>query len=406
MTALLTASIPPAPRTHDRFNTAACLAVGAAISAYCVAEPAPLLAAFALPVLTLGWWLARDGSPPLLPRVAINVLVLAAIARAFLLVGGSTDPVVSHLSEFLVLIQLIKLFDRRLPRDEAQFLSLSLFIVIGALLTSNSLGVGLLLLVYTPLATGAMMLLQIRSGLTRARNFGAADDDGPRPAFAADLARPGPRARAARRHFLGVVSAAIFLSFISAFVIFLLTPRGLGQDRFGRLGQRRGDAVIGFNDQVNLGAVTSLGQDATPVMDVRVTDERGRPLGSNARALHLRGAVLDAYDPEQRTWRPGGGRRYGGGNYTLAPGRPFFLWRQRLRFGVMHRHAAMPGLLALYGNELHGLIGILPAPTVEVPQGSPLRSLELGAPLLGICGEDLEGVLGGAPFLPFRTLAG
>lgn len=322
MTALLTASIPPAPRTHDRFNTAACLAVGAAISAYCVAEPAPLLAAFALPVLTLGWWLARDGSPPLLPRVAINVLVLAAIARAFLLVGGSTDPVVSHLSEFLVLIQLIKLFDRRLPRDEAQFLSLSLFIVIGALLTSNSLGVGLLLLVYTPLATGAMMLLQIRSGLTRARNFGAADDDGPRPAFAADLARPGPRARAARRHFLGVVSAAIFLSFISAFVIFLLTPRGLGQDRFGRLGQRRGDAVIGFNDQVNLGAVTSLGQDATPVMDVRVTDERGRPLGSNARALHLRGAVLDAYDPEQRTWRPGGGRRYGGGNYTLAPGRP------------------------------------------------------------------------------------
>jgi len=91
---------------------------------------------------------------------------------------------------------------------------------------------------------------------------------------------------------------------------------------------------------------------------------------------------------------------------TLAPGRPFFLWRQRLRFGVMHRHAAMPGLLALYGNELHGRIGILPAPTVEVPPGSPLRSLELGAPLLGICGEDLEGVLGGAPFLPFRTLAG
>ncbi len=320
MTALLTATIAPAPRTHDRFNTAACLAIGAAISGYCIAEPAPLLAVFALPILALGWWLARDGAPPLLPRIAVNVLVLAAIARAFFLVSGSADPIVSHLSEFLVLIQLIKLFDRRSPRDEAQLLSLSLFIVIGALLTSNSLGVGLLLLIYTPLATAATMLLQIRAGLTRARG-GAATTDGSRAVFAADLARPGPRARSARRHFLGVVSVAILLSFVSAFVIFLLTPRGLGQDRFGRLGQRQGDAVIGFNDQVNLGTVNSLGQDTTPVMDVRVTDERGRPLGSDARALHLRGAVLDTYDPEQRTWRPLGGRRFGGGNHTLAPGR-------------------------------------------------------------------------------------
>src|SRR6185369_12317318 len=75
--------------------------------------------------------------------------------------GGS---IVSDLSKFLVYIQLIKLFDRRSPRDDAHLLSLSVFIVIGAVLTSNVLGVGLFLLLYTPLAISAAMLLQLSGG--------------------------------------------------------------------------------------------------------------------------------------------------------------------------------------------------------------------------------------------------
>lgn len=302
MTALAASSaIAPARRIPDRFNTVACLAIGAAIMGYCVAEPAPALAAFSMPVLALGWWLSRGGTPTALPRAAINLLVIAAIARAFFSVANSGNAVVSHLSEFLVLIQLIKLFDRKTPRDEAQLLCLSLFVVLGALLTDNGLGVGVLVLLYTPLATAAAMLLQIRAGLTRARILagGAAAD----ARLAADLSRPGPRAGAARRQFGGVVAAAVLMAFALAVAAFVLTPRNLVPDRLGRI-QARAGATIGFNDEVRLGRSGMLEQQSTPVMDVAISDADGNDLGSEQRNLYLRGAVLARYDNQRRTWEP------------------------------------------------------------------------------------------------------
>lgn len=312
MTALASSAIAPARRIPDRFNTVACLAVGAAIMGYCVAEPAPALAAFSMPVLALGWWLARGGTPTALPRAAINLLVIAAIARAFFSVANSGNAVVSHLSEFLVLIQLIKLFDRKAPRDEAQVLCLSLFVVLGALLTSNALGVGLLLLVYTPLATAAAMLLQIRAGLTRAM---AAEAGAPPTRLAADLSRPGPRARAARRQFGGVVATAVVMAFALAAVAFIVTPRNIAPDRLGRI-QPRG-ASIGFNDEIRLGRSGMLEQQSTPVMDVAVSDNNGNDMGSEHRALYLRGAVLTDYFRQSQMWtNPREDRRRG--RYTSS----------------------------------------------------------------------------------------
>src|SRR5690606_30772356 len=111
---------------------------------------------FAAPIVIGGWWTARRGdSPWTLPRWVINALVLLAVLNSAVqvIVLKRHEALVSDLSDFLVFIQLIKLFDRRKSRDDAQLLALSLFIVIGAILTDNSLAVGLCLLVYTPLAT-------------------------------------------------------------------------------------------------------------------------------------------------------------------------------------------------------------------------------------------------------------
>jgi hypothetical protein len=78
--------------------------------------------------------------------------------------GGANTPIVSILSHFLVYILLIKLFDRRGSRDEAHIVSLSVFVVVGAILTSNSLTVGILILLFTPSVIACSMLMQLVAG--------------------------------------------------------------------------------------------------------------------------------------------------------------------------------------------------------------------------------------------------
>lgn len=142
---------------------------------------------------------------------------------------------------------------------------------------------------------------------------------------------------------------------------------------------------------------------------------RGRPA---AWATHL---YVDSPDSVA------GGRRLLGAPKELAPfrweesrvvvgdparpvcrvewGRPLWLWRQRVRFAALHPDVRTPGAPAVrvHGNELRGRVGLARA-RVEVPEGSPLTALELGKPLPGVCVRGMEAVLGGAPFLPARTL--
>jgi acetoacetate decarboxylase len=89
----------------------------------------------------------------------------------------------------------------------------------------------------------------------------------------------------------------------------------------------------------------------------------------------------------------------------LRGGKPLWLWRQRVRLAALHRDMRDPsGLtLSVHGNELRGRWGLTRA-EVEIPEGSPLRALGFGGALLGLCGRDVEALLGGAPFLPLRTL--
>ena len=284
----------------SRFNLLACITVTLAILAFCVADEDPGLAAFSLPVLALAWWTGRSGTPWNMPRLAANLLVLAAVLRAGLNVIGSsaTGPVVSDLTEFLVLIQLVKLFDRAKPRDEAQLLTLSLFIVIGALLTSNTFLTGMLVLAYTPLLTASAMILQIRLGLTRLTLAGG---DRARAEHA-----PAPQARRRARHFRRVVAGALAASFVLGLVAFMLTPRSLGEGALGELARSSvRERTVGFHDQVRLGQPGFLNPgDSTPVMDVLVRDRHGDNAGGHQLGnLYLRGVTKGSYDPDRKAWR-------------------------------------------------------------------------------------------------------
>lgn len=92
---------------------------------------------------------------------------------------------------------------------------------------------------------------------------------------------------------------------------------------------------------------------------------------------------------------------------TLWHGRPRWLWKQRLRVGAMHVHAGEPGrlTLSLHGNEFVSRIGLAARAGASIPVGSPLRPLGLERPLVGIAAGPGRALLGGAPFLPFRTIS-
>lgn len=318
-----TPSSPPAPsaahRLALRFNTVACASVWIAILTYCFAEESEVgLAMFSTIACLIGWWLGRgrrtaDGSfsasPIILPKLVVNVLVLLALANAaFNVMGGGFgnihfgNQIVSILAKFLVYIQLIKLFDRDTPRDDGHVLGLSVFVVIGAILTSNSLTVGLLLMIYTPMVIAAAMMLQLLAGFRAARDASnrVPADLTIEPLKDEQLYVVGrnPSRDLRRAGILGFL--AVMAMAITAFV---LTPRGLGENILGAFGRVGAGSRIGFTDNIKLGLSGPIGNNDTPVMDVRVFDAQDQNIGAQMGFLYLRGTTNDQYNQQTHTWQ-------------------------------------------------------------------------------------------------------
>ncbi|MGE3107062.1 MAG: DUF3488 and DUF4129 domain-containing transglutaminase family protein [Phycisphaerales bacterium] len=301
----------PVRRLALRFNTIAIVAVLLAILSYCLAEGNSLdLAVISMVGCAIGWSVGRgkrvpgvgySARPLGLPKWAVNLLVLAALIHAtFAVLGDGSGsfrtgtPVVSILAQFLVYIQLIKLLDRPTPRDDGHLLGLSVFIVIGSILTSNDFLAGSLLIIYTPLVIWAAMLLQLIGGHRAAMNAGAP--------ISKPSGTPLVVGRTAWRDLrrLGAGSLALIVGL--ATLAFILTPRGLGEDFMGAFGKVGSGSQVGFTDTVQLGRSGRLGSDTTPVLDVRVFDSQNQNIGAQLGSIYLRGAVNNYYNPQTRSW--------------------------------------------------------------------------------------------------------
>ncbi|MCL4741913.1 MAG: transglutaminase domain-containing protein [Phycisphaerales bacterium] len=225
------------------------------------------------------------------PRWIVNSLVLLAMLDA-VRVAFERSLGVDEFARFLLWVLIIKMLDRRRPRDEAQLLALSVFLAFGAALTSNSLVTGLLLLAMLPTLGAAVMRHQIASAAERVRISR-------RRAFPPGASVPevgavaGRRFRRDLRRLNAFVFAGVFL--LSAGV-FVLMPRGLGMDRFGRWGNAGVGRVTGFSTKVDVGLGGLISESQTPVLDLTVFDvQRGVRLGGEGEVYYLRGAALDTY---------------------------------------------------------------------------------------------------------------
>ncbi len=286
-----------------------------AVLGYCTAEGRPLLALMTVLASAASALLMRGGMPRSLPRLSINLLVVGATVNVGFQVAMVGAPRVAEMTDFLVYILLIKMFDRGRARDDAQLLGLGIFVMIGAVLESNAFLLGLMLLLYIPLMIVAAMSYQLYAGVRRsaeqrfdvarlaaeggpgARQAGAPTPEGSMLAVAGAMPLIGT-ARGARELLMTVVFAVVATAGLSV-TGFVLMPRTLNNQVLGSLGEVRVGAETEFRDKIELGQSGSISTSEEPVMDLVLKDEQGNVLAGRSETVYLRGAVLDVYQGRQ-----------------------------------------------------------------------------------------------------------
>ncbi len=219
----------------------------------------------------------------------LNALTVGMLGYAILRVSGDRELLVESVGDLLAWSLVIRVFDPRPGRRRGLLLLMSVFSTLAAVLTSNSLVVGVLLIAYAPVATWTIMLHQLAKG-----HESVYERVERAPLLAVS--------REAIRRLRSIAFKLAPIAVVVSFVVYVLMPRGVGADMLGEWqGQGQG-ATTGFTDRVLLQRSGQLASSDETVMDVVVTDARGANIGSSDRPVLLRGAVLDRYDPQSHAW--------------------------------------------------------------------------------------------------------
>lgn len=219
----------------------------------------------------------------------LNALTLGVLGYAVLRVSGDRELLVESVGDLLAWALVIRVYDPRANRRRGLLLLMSVFGALAAVLTSNALIIGVLMLAYTPVATWTIMLHQFAKGHEQVYASTARA-----PALAVS--------REAIRRLRSLAIRLAPVAVVISFVVYILMPRGIGADMLGEWDAKADGAATGFTDRVMLQRSGQLASSDEPVMDVVVTDSRGANLGSSDRAVLLRGAVLERYDSEAHAW--------------------------------------------------------------------------------------------------------
>lgn len=279
-----------------RFPVLALAVVLVAFVLYAAADASVLTLVLGVPLAGAGWWLSEGRRRWSLPRSVVGVLVVAALLNALRTVTFDGLDV-TDFCIFVVLVVLIKMFDRKSARDWAQILTLSAFLGIGAILTSNELATGVLLVAFVPLLVFTVVEFQFYAGVQGVASW----REEIAPAGVEPPALRPARGRGSRRALAGVHAFTLVAGAVISVGVFLAVPRGLGAEAFGNWTPARTGARTGFADTVQLGGSGLISQSQEIVLDLVVEDTEGTSVGSPSQVYYLRGAVLDEY--ENGRWR-------------------------------------------------------------------------------------------------------
>lgn len=271
-----------------QFKTTLYLLLIVGISGFALAGQLPGLWGVAVACIGLNAWLAGLGRFRPISRLAANlctILALLFVIREWL--NNPPTPVIL-IGEFLVFLQLVKLWEQRANRDYAQLLILSLLLMVAASMNTASLWFGLLLVAYLFLSLYCCLLFHLKVETDAAKAAMPVPEEKISPT---SLRQDQRYLSASMRRLTGLV--AVFAIF-SAVLVFLFFPRGSGAGLLGPMQSfRSASALTGFSDQVTFQDVARITQNHDTIAFVQIWHDD--KLVSGNQSLYLRGLTLDTY---------------------------------------------------------------------------------------------------------------
>jgi transglutaminase-like putative cysteine protease len=320
------------------------------------AESMPLLL-FSVAAIALNAWLVMSGRFSPLPRWLANIATILALLYVVQQIMTAHGPPLMFIGQFLVLLQIIKLFEQRANRDYAQLLVLSLLLMVAACINTASLMFGILFILYLVVSLYCCLIFHLKVEADKAKAAFAIPEEKISPAT---LRQDQRYLASSMRRLTFLVST---VSVAMAVVVFLFFPRGAGQGVLGQLQFRPASALTGFSDRVSFDQINQIKQNEEVV--AHLTAWRNDQPVEGTQTLLLRGYTLDVYGTEplrskpqwtrSRPRTPSGEREIGDDS---AEGRASFsttldpapvVWRQKvlLKPSGSRYLFALPGLLNL-----------------------------------------------------------
>jgi len=264
---------------RDRLEKPLLLAVLLAQAMFCYADANWLLLATSMAAIGGSWLAAHRHREIYVSRTVLNLgVILVGVALVARYITADQE-LLAALGQYVMLIQICKLFERKGNRDYIQMIIMSLLLVLASAMICQELLFAILFLAYIVCLCKAAMAFTVKRSL----------DVAERRAGAQAAAEPWPAGAVAAR--LAVVVAAILAT---GATVFLIVPRGLagGGGPMAGLGRHAGS---GFADAVRLGQQRSIYLSDRVVMQMRmVSPTTGVGLGA-ATTPYLRGRCFNRY---------------------------------------------------------------------------------------------------------------
>jgi transglutaminase-like putative cysteine protease len=269
-----------------------------ALAALSLAERNTPMLAGSLLLCAASWYALEGPRGRPLPKWVAGALTVVVVAVAVFAGAdaGRLSELIAITGRSLGVVLVIMLFSRRGTVDERSVISLSAGVIVAACMLSTGLLVGIAVAAATVAAVMAVTSYRLATGSERAAQARRMPPHALSPA-------PPPEVPARSAISLrGVAAVASVLVLLVASVVFLVFPR-LWRDSPGFL-RRGGQGISGFAPEIRLRTGDRISTSRREVFVVRWLDSAGQAVRF-AGTPYLRGAVLDAYDPEDARWRAG-----------------------------------------------------------------------------------------------------
>ncbi|MBV8781052.1 MAG: DUF3488 domain-containing protein [Phycisphaerae bacterium] len=318
--------------------------------------------ALAMTALIINVWLVRILVFRPIPHWLANVITVLTLLVLIVPLRADATHAVLVIGEFLVVLQVVKIYELRANRDYAQLLILSLLLMVAASINTASLVFGILLVGYLFLSLYCCLLFHLKVETDHAKAAIGLHEIEPNPA----TLRQDQRylSKSMRR----LTTAIAIVGILMAIAVFILFPRGAGAGLLSPMQAKEADPLTGFSDTVSFQRIAQISQNNAQIAWVKVFENNRVVPG--VHSLLLRGVALNIYtgdDPAfggSRHWERGPDEMQRevdfGRDLRIAPQTP--RWRQEVTLeptGTPYLFA-MPGVCKMTSISNSGIIHYWP----------------------------------------------